>query len=211
MPVPHTLPDPPASLDTLQVRDPQLLLQQTLRGWDPGQDLWVFGYASLIWNPEVEHSECRLAEVHGWHRALKMWSRVNRGSPQLPGLVFALISGGACKGMVLRVPRACARAELDRLWLREMPTGVYDPKWLHCRTAQGPVQALGFTLSRRSPNYTGELTPERLVEILRQARGRYGSTLEYVTRTDACLREHGIRDRAVAAVLALAREHALLA
>ncbi|AKJ28152.1 cation transport protein ChaC [Caldimonas brevitalea] len=192
------------------VRDPQALLQQTLQGWNPDEDMWVFGYASLIWNPEVEHTEHRLAKVQGYHRALKMWSRINRGTPGCPGLVFALISGGTCKGMVLRVPKAQALDELHKLWRREMPTGVYDPRWLPCHTAQGPVRALAFTLSRQSPNYTGNLPPQRLLQILSEACGRYGTTLDYVLRTDTCLRAHGIEDRAVAAVLSLARAHRLL-
>jgi cation transport protein ChaC len=193
------------------LRDPQELLRQTLQGWDPSQDLWVFGYASLIWNPEITHVERRPARVHGYHRTLRMWSRVNRGTPLCPGLVFALMSGGACRGMVFRVPRAQARAELDRLWRREMPTGVYDPRWLPCRTPDGTVQALAFTLSRNSPNYTGPLSEAQLLQILREARGRYGTTLDYVARTDHCLREHGIRDSAIEAVLALARTHRLTA
>ena len=205
------LPDDFSSeLELLTVRDPQALLEHTLRGWDASEDLWVFGYASLIWNPDIEHVERRPADVRGYHRALKMWSRINRGTPLTPGLVFALLAGGSCKGMVFRVPRQQALAELDKLWRREMPTGVYDPRWLPCRTDQGPVRALAFTLSRNSPNFTGELEPSQLVTILRDARGRYGSTLDYVLRTDACLREHGIRDQAIGEILSLARTHRLL-
>ncbi|WP_395137834.1 gamma-glutamylcyclotransferase [Schlegelella aquatica] len=210
----HARPGPvshPTSLDVhpLALRDPQLLLEQTLRQWDGG-DLWVFGYASLIWNPEVEHIERRMARVLGYHRALRMWSRINRGTPQVPGLVFALMPGGSCQGVVFRVPAPLARRELDRLWQREMPTGVYDPRWLPCRTHQGLVRALGFTLRRTSPNYTGELPEPRLLEILRSAKGRYGTTLEYVHRTQESLLSHGIRDRRVEAVLMLARRHGLL-
>jgi cation transport protein ChaC len=209
--VSQPLPDDFSSeLELLTVRDPQVLLEHTLRGWDASEDLWVFGYASLIWNPDIEHVERRPADVRGYHRALKMWSRINRGTPLTPGLVFALLAGGSCKGMVFRVPRQQALAELDKLWRREMPTGVYDPKWLPCRTDQGPVRALAFTLSRHSPNFTGELEPSQLVTILRDARGRYGSTLDYVLRTEACLREHGIRDQAIGEILALARTHRLL-
>lgn len=201
-----------ADLGTVPIlRDPQEMLAQTLRGWDPGTDLWVFGYGSLIWNPEIEHVERRLATVHGYHRALKMWSRINRGSMLRPGLVFALMSGGSCKGMVFRVPREQALGELDKLWRREMITGVYDPAWLPCRTHQGMVRALAFTLSRDSPNYTGELDSEQMLVILREATGRYGTTLDYVLRTDLSLREHGIEDRAIAAILNLAHEHRLLA
>ena len=82
------------------------MLAQTQLQWGGQNDLWVFGYASLIWRPEFEFAEQRPAQVRGYHRALKMWSRVNRGTPERPGLVFALLTGGSCKGMAYRVPRA---------------------------------------------------------------------------------------------------------
>ncbi|HEY1392271.1 MAG TPA: gamma-glutamylcyclotransferase [Methylibium sp.] len=191
------------------LRDPHELFEATLRGWNPREDLWVFGYASLIWRPEFDADEQRLARVHGYHRALRMRSRVNRGTPQTPGLVFALLSGGSCQGMAFRVPRANADRELRRLWQREMPTGVYDPRWLHCRTAQGPVKALAFTLSRGSPNYTGEIADEEMLAILREARGRYGTTLEYLLATATGLRECGICDAEIERLAALARQHGL--
>ncbi len=190
-------------------RDPQALLDRTLKAWGGRRDLWVFGYASLIWRPEFEATERRAAWVHGWHRALQMRSRVNRGTPDCPGLVFALISGGSCRGFVYRVPQRNAAAELERLWLREMPTGVYDPAWLRCRTLDGPVQALGFTLDRRSPNHTGRLSDTHMLQVLRSASGRYGSTLEYLLETAAALRAHGILDREIERLAALAKRHSL--
>lgn len=192
------------------LRDPALLLERTIARLDHG-DLWVFGYASLIWRPEFEAAEQQLARVHGHHRALRMRSRINRGTPESPGLVFALVSGGSCQGMVYRIERRRAEHELRRLWLREMPTGVYDPKWLPCRTGHGTVHALAFTLSKQSPNYTGELADDALLPILRQARGRYGSTLDYLLQTAACLRRFGIRDTAIERQVALCRRHGLAA
>jgi cation transport protein ChaC len=90
-----------------------------------------------------------------------------------------------------------------------MPNSVYDPRWLPCQTASGPVTALGFTLSRDSPNYTGPLDDAHLVKVLRHASGRYGTTLAYVLETAQALRAHGIRDRAIERVVALARMHSL--
>ena len=148
--------------------------------------------------------------VHGWHRAFKMRSRVNRGTPERPGLVYALVSGGMCRGMVYRVPRQRARVELDRLWLREMPTGVYDPRWLRCQTAGGDVMALAFTLSRRSPSFTGRIADPEMLHILRQAQGRYGSTLDYLVRTAEALRQHRMCDRESERLLALARRAGLI-
>ena len=192
------------------LRDPGALLERTRAQWGGRGDLWVFGYASLIWRPEFEHDEHRSAFVHGWHRALRMRSRINRGTPERPGLVFALLPGGACRGLVYRIAAQRAEAELERLWLREMPTGAYDPRWLPCRTPQGPVNALAFTLSRRSPSYCARVPDDEMIAILRDARGRYGSTLDYLEKTAAGLRAHGVVDREIERLVALARRHRLL-
>ncbi len=197
------------AMESLAVRDTAALLAQVRRQWGGQDDLWVFGYASLIWRPEFDAAEHRPALVRGWHRALRMRSRVNRGTPEQPGLVYALVSGGMCRGMVYRIPRAQGPQELDRLWLREMPTGVYDPRWLRCQTAAGPVLALAFTLSRRSPNYTGPIDDGAMLRILGQARGRYGTTLDYLVRTAEALRHHRMCDRETERLLALARRAGL--
>ena len=132
-----------------------------------------------------------------------MWSRINRGTPERPGLVFAMLSGGSCRGMVFRVPRHEGREVLTRLWSREMATAVYDPKWLTCHTPQGPVKALAFTLSRKSPSHTGELSAEEYRAIFEHAKGIYGTTLEYAHRTFEELRRHNIRDRTLEKLLKL--------
>ena len=53
-------------------RDPALLLARVLREWGAADDLWIFGYGSLIWRPDYEFVERRPARVHGWHRDQKM-------------------------------------------------------------------------------------------------------------------------------------------
>ena len=111
-------------------------LLDRFRAQAAGRDLWVFGYASLLWRPEFEAQEQHITRVWGWHRALKMWSRLNRGSPDCPGLVFALLPGGSCQGVAYRVARDQADDVLVRLWAREMPMDVYTPHWLPCDTPQ---------------------------------------------------------------------------
>lgn len=202
-------PEDTATLELL--RDPAKLLAQTWRQWDRRSDgdLWVFGYASLIWRPEFQADEQRPARVWGYHRSFRMRSRVNRGTPAVPGLVFALLPGGSCRGMVYRITHHRAEQELERLWAREMPTGVYDPRWLPCSTAGGPVTALAFTLQRSSPSYTGEIDDAQMLHILRTASGRYGTTLEYLLETAQGLRRHGIHDREIERLATMARRHGL--
>ena len=188
-------------------RDGARMLQQTLAQWraqGPRPDLWLFAYASLVWRPEFEVAESRPARVHGHHRALKMWSRINRGTEECPGLVFALLPGGCCDGLALRLPHDEVEARMPALWAREMPRPTYDPKWVLCHTPQGPVRALAFTLSRRSPSYTGTLPPERYRQIFAQSCGRYGTTLDYARQTLHGLADHGIHDHALERLLRLA-------
>ncbi len=181
------------------------MLARTMDQWRATQsDLWVFAYGSLIWRPEFEYAERRHARVHGWHRALHMWSTINRGTPEFPGLVFALLKGGSCHGVVYRIPSSVAEPSLLQLWEREMPGGVYDPRWLRCQTAAGPVAALAFTLCKSSPRYCGTLQDQQYRDIFERARGRYGSTLDYAKQTYASLCNEGIEDRALAKILRLA-------
>jgi cation transport protein ChaC len=185
-------------------RDPQPLLERVIADWGGRDDLWLFGYGSLIWRQEFDAVEHRPALVHGWHRALKLWSRAHRGTAHNPGLVFGLLSGGSCRGVVFRVPAAAGLEALGRLWLREMADSIYDPRWLDCRTAGGPVRALAFTLSRRSPHYAGELSDDHYRHVFRSASGNFGTSLDYARLTLQELQRHAIHDRALARLVRLA-------
>ncbi|WP_144006667.1 gamma-glutamylcyclotransferase [Pelomonas sp. KK5] len=207
--------------------DNAALYARTLAQWRavPGQDLLLFAYGSLIWRPDFDYTASYPARVQGYHRALRMQSQVNRGSPEQPGLVLALLSGGSCRGLVFRVAHAEGEAVLEALWAREMPLGeefrhpdgrrshlpvpTYEPRWLSCQTTQGPLRALAFTLSRHSPSWTGEIGDAQLLHIFGHARGRYGTTLEYLMRTVHGLREHGIRDVELERQWHLAARHGL--
>jgi cation transport protein ChaC len=199
-----------SSLNPVGKRDDQGFCEPTrealLQHWPDTQDLWVFGYASLIWRPEFEILEKHPTKVQGWHRALKMWSRLNRGTPECPGLVFALLSGGCCQGLVFRTPARQVKQTIEQLWLREMPNSVYATRWLKCPTPQGPVNALAFTLPRSSPSFTGDLTPAQYQHIFQNAAGRYGTTLDYAQETFNSLQQHGIHDKALEGLLQHAKD-----
>ena len=177
-------------------------LADTLRGWDRTDDLWLFGYGSLIWNPGMPTVEAVRARVHGYHRGLYLWSRVNRGTPEQPGLVLALDRGGSCSGIAFRLAGASAMPHLEALWRREMPMGSYRPSWVPCALAGGRrVNALTFVMRRDVPTYTGKLPDPVVKTVLGCARGRYGTTLDYVSRTIEALRECGMPDRALESLL----------
>ncbi|WP_228529983.1 gamma-glutamylcyclotransferase [Diaphorobacter caeni] len=190
------------------IRDPAPMLERALDEWGGDEDLWVFGYGSLIWRPDFDYSERRDAKVFGWHRALKMWSRVNRGTPDCPGLVFGMLSGGSCRGVIFRVDKAHGREVMINLWAREMVMGVYDPRWLECHTSEGPIRSLAFTLSRKSPSHTGILSDDEYCRIFAEATGKFGTTHDYARATHEQLLQMGIEDRALARLLSLPKPRA---
>lgn len=147
--------------------------------------------------------------MHGWHRALEVHSRVNRGTPDCTGWVFALVSAVPAAAWSDRIPQDQVEAVSTRLWAREMPTDACDPRWIPCATAQGPVQALIFKLRRNSLYDTGALDESHLIEVFSRACGPCGTTLAYVMEMARSLRVRGIRDRHVERLVALVRRHAL--
>ena len=177
-------------------------LSCSLKDWDGKTDLWLFGYGSLIWNPGMPAAESVRARVSGYHRGLYLWSRVNRGTPEQPGLVLALDRGGSCTGVAFRLAGETAIPHLEALWRREMAMGSYRPAWLPCRLADGRrVAALAFVMRRDVPTYTGKLPDTVVKTVLGCARGRYGTTLDYVSRTVEALRQSGMPDRTLEALL----------
>ncbi|HEY1607654.1 MAG TPA: gamma-glutamylcyclotransferase [Paraburkholderia sp.] len=177
-------------------------LVHSLAHWDRESDLWLFGYGSLIWNPGLPTAENVRARVHGYHRGLYLWSRVNRGTPEQPGLVLALDRGGSCTGVAFRLAADGVMPHLEALWRREMPMGSYRPAWLPCTLADGRrVSALAFVMRRDVSAYTGKLTDDTVRTVFGCATGRYGTTLDYVRRTVEALRESGIPDRTLEQLL----------
>ena len=210
-PSPHPAhPVSPTVCSAHALRLLQTTRQQLAERLDQGEAFWLYAYGSLLWKPQFTPAEIRPARLWGHHRALRMRSRVNRGSADCPGLVFALLPGGSCVGQVHRADSADALSQLDTLWEREMPNGVYTPRWLRCHTAQGPVTALAFTLDPEHPSHTGRLDDAAHLAIFRDAAGRYGRTVDYLHRTAQCLQALSIHDAEVSRLVRLARDHGLL-
>jgi glutathione-specific gamma-glutamylcyclotransferase len=162
----------------------------------PRDDIWLFGYGSLIWNPTVHFVERRVARVSGWHRAFCLATLAGRGSLDNPGLVLGLEHGGYCDGIAFRISGDVAEVELAMLWKREMLSGAYVPRWLDLLDGGGNRFGCGiaFTIDSACEHYDGGLDREQLVRRLATASGALGSSADYLFRTCEGLREDGIYD-----------------
>jgi cation transport protein ChaC len=171
-------------------------LRRALSPWDRSTPVWIFAYGSLIWNPDLVFDRRLTARVHGYHRRLCLWSRINRGTPECPGLVAGLDRGGSCAGVVYRIPAAEVQAQFERLWEREMFMGSYAPRWLQAHAVDGSrVSALAFVVRHDVSNYAGRLSEAEILDVFRRGScGRFGTSLDYLVNTVRSLHEHGLRD-----------------
>jgi cation transport protein ChaC len=165
----------------------------------PADDIWLFGYGSLLWKPACEFTESRVATVRGWHRAFCFRVARFRGTRDKPGLMLALDRGGSCKGMIFKLPADGVEASLNALFRRELMVkpSVNVPRWMTAETDAGPIRALGFVVNRQSPHYSGKLALDEAADILAVAAGHWGSCAEYLRETVCRLEELGIHDKSL--------------
>jgi cation transport protein ChaC len=161
------------------------------------EDLWVFGYGSLMWRPGFPFVEKVPARMIGLHRSLCVYSFVHRGTPEHPGLVLGLDRGGACRGIAFRVAAADRAKTLRYLREREQVTSVYVETlrgvWLATQPERR-VQALTYVVDRGHPQYAGRLSLDERLHHIRQGHGQSGANRDYVLATVQALEEMGCRD-----------------
>jgi cation transport protein ChaC len=181
-------------------------------------DLWVFGYGSLMWRPGFAFVERVPARLVGLHRALCVFSFVHRGTPEKPGLVLGLDRGGTCRGIAFRVDKALRAETLAYLRAREQVTHVYletlRPVTLLAPAPDPPpdapsgiaetigrrVRALVYVVDRSHPQYAGRLDLAAQVHLVRQGHGQSGPNRDYVLATVRELDQQGCRDAQLHAV-----------
>ena len=161
------------------------------------EDLWVFGYGSLMWRPGFAFVDQVPARLIGEHRALCVYSFDHRGTPEKPGLVLGLDRGGACRGIAFRVAAARRGEVVDYLRGREQTTHVYREVmrsvWLE-NDARERVAALAYVVDRGHVQYAGRLSLQEQLRYVRQGRGRSGNNRDYVLETVRSIEAQGFRD-----------------
>ncbi|MDJ0513155.1 MAG: gamma-glutamylcyclotransferase [Methyloceanibacter sp.] len=174
-------------------------------------DLWVFGYGSLMWRPDFPFDVQSPARLKGLHRALCIYSVVHRGTFNAPGLVMGLAAGGECHGVAFRVERGAENDTVAYLRQREQVTDVYVEAYRPVTLSDGSghtVKALTFVTDPSHPQYAGALDIEVQLEIVRSRRGQAGANIDYVLNTVAHLEALGTHDPSLFALAARLRRGA---
>ena len=170
-------------------------IQRMLENKPVSQDVWLFGYGSLIWNPTINYIERKPMVVSGFHRKFCLKTYLGRGSKKAPGLMLGLDHGGSCRGIGYKISSKNTFRELEVIWKREMVTASYIPKWLSARIGPKKIKALGFVVNRKLDRYVSQLEDSEIARLIYNAAGFLGTCSEYLENTAKHLEASGIPDK----------------
>ncbi len=155
----------------------------------------IFAYGSLIWNPGFEVQARRRGKAIGWHRDFSLSLDHFRGTPERPGLMLALTSGGSCEGLVLEIAEGTETQSLRSILKRELVAHelAANACWIQIETERGREDALTFYADPVDAPVV-RVTVAEQARRLAHAAGAAGSGAEYLLRTARGLAEWGIHD-----------------
>ena len=149
-------------------------------------EMWVFAYGSLLWDPGFDVAESVVARLPDYHRSFCMRSIHHRGTEEEPGLVLALdaVEGTGCQGLALRVSPGHEKQTLTYLRERELISSAYLERVLEVRLSDGrKVPAVTYVIDPDHVQYCGGLPLEEQAQIIARAHGGRGPNSEYLLNT----------------------------
>jgi cation transport protein ChaC len=174
----------------------QQSLLETRAGRPSDEPMWIFGFGSLMWNPCFDYDIKTAAVLKGYDRKFHIWTTRARGTPDNPGLGLCLEDcAGACRGVAFRLVEGDVEAAWERLWEREMGSGIYRPVWVSLESEDHDrIVALTFVVNREHPHYAGPMPSERMADIMAGAKGSYGLCRDYLAGTIEEMRKLDVSD-----------------
>ncbi len=159
-------------------------------------NLWLFGYGSLIWRPDIDYIERRPAKIHGWTRRFWQGSHDHRGVPDSPGRVVTLVPdpGEYCHGMAYLVDQSVAESTFSQLDHREKNGYERHSVALHFLEDDTSTMGLVYIASQNNHAFLG---PAPLAEMVRQIRvsaGPSGRNIDYLLALADALRRLDAED-----------------
>ena len=160
-------------------------------------EVWLFGYGSLIYLVDFPYLESRPASIRGWSRRFWQGSHDHRGTVDNPGRVVTLIeqADAICGGLAYLV-EASVFAQLDERekngYLRVATEMTFDDG----STATG----LTYLATEDNEAYLGEASEYEIAQHICRAEGASGANSDYLLDLAVALRELGQQDDHVFAI-----------
>jgi glutathione-specific gamma-glutamylcyclotransferase len=153
-------------------------------------DVWLFGYGSLMWRPDVAFGERAPARLHGYRRRFWQRSTDHRGTTERPGRVVTLVPSEAASTLGIAYRLIDPQPTLDRIDVREQQgyTRCALPITL-ANDRASVVRAVVYVADPSNPYFLAEEPLDQTARAVAAAHGPSGSNLDYARALVACLHE----------------------
>lgn len=189
------------NLTNLQINETMSLDTQSLnkqrQNLNDYDEVWVFGYGSLIHKVDFDFIESRLASITGYARRFWQGSHDHRGTPQKPGRVLTLIASPQtrCFGRAFKVNHDV----FEHLDHREK-NGYLRGEITISLADSTQVQGLFYIANPDNAAFLGEASIADIARQIAASAGPSGANRDYVFDLADALRQHNEEDEHVFAV-----------
>lgn len=169
-------------------------------------ELWVFGYGSLIWRADFSYAEKKPACIYGWQRRFWQGSTDHRGRPGSPGRVVTLVPSpdGECQGIAYRLQGEDQQHTLESLDYREK--GGYQRLEIPIQLNNTKtVRGITYFATPDNPNFLGDAELAAIAKQIILSEGPSGHNLEYLFELEKTLLQLKFRDQHISALAAEVR------
>ena len=170
---------------------------------DEYEEIWLFGYGSLIYKVDFPFIAKRPASINGWKRRFWQGSHDHRGTPESPGRVATLIEaeGEECLGVAYQVTadvfehldhrekNGYLRYQIDihfNLGRQFSPGEQFN---LSKQTKVEKKKGLVYIAPTNNAAYLGAASEEEIAQHIYRSSGPSGPNREYVFLLADALRE----------------------
>ena len=156
-----------------------------------GDEVWLFGYGSLIYLADFPYLESKTASIQGWTRRFWQGSHDHRGTEENPGRVVTLIekADAVCHGMAYKVEASV----FEQLDVREK--NGYLRFSTEMTFANGSSdQGLVYIATADNAAYLGEASEYEIAVQIANTEGPSGTNSDYIIDLANSLRDMGVDD-----------------
>ncbi len=174
-----------------------IAINRQLHRFDGHDEVWLFGYGSLIYKADFVYLERRPAVIRGWSRRFWQGSHDHRGTADAPGRVTTLVAepGAVCAGMAYLI----GPAVFDHLDSREKNGYLRHAVTIEFREG-GSTQGLVYIAPTNNDAFLGPATDDAIARQIVASSGPSGRNIDYLLQLADALRAMHVEDTHVFAI-----------
>ena len=163
---------------------------------DKLEQIWLFGYGSLIYKVDFPILTQHDAFIKGWERRFWQGSHDHRGTPDNPGRVLTLTEspGATCQGIAYQV-------SLDIFdYLDHREKNGYLRHLVTIYLADQSVEGVIYIADQTNAAFLGPASEQDIAAHIARSSGPSGPNTEYIMKLAESLRSKGFHDDHVFAI-----------